>query len=101
MADTDEPAGPMAFAATFPPEARFAATAAEIAARLAAASGCAAEAADEVRIAVGAAFGEALALTAAAASGIDLTLRTGDAAFEADVACGGRALLHRSMARSS
>ena len=101
MAETDESTGPMAFTASFPPEERFAATAAEIAARLAASCGCAAEAADEVRTAVGAAFGEALTMAAAAAEGIDVTLRTADAAFEADVACGGRALLHCSKARPS
>jgi hypothetical protein len=99
MAEPDESTGPMAFTASFPPEERFAATAGEIAARLAAACGCAAEAADEIRNAVAAAFGEALAV--AAASGIDVALRTDDGAFEADVACGGRALLHCSKARSS
>jgi hypothetical protein len=101
MAEPDESTGPMAFTASFPPEERFAATAGEIAARLAAACGCGAEAADEIRNAVGAAFGEALALAVAAASGIDVALRTEDGAFEADVACGGRALLHCSKARSS
>jgi len=101
MAEPDESTGPMAFAANFPPEARFAPTAAEIAARLAGACGCTAEAADEIRAAVVAAFGAALALAPAAASGIDVTLRTGGAAFEADVACGGRSLLHCSKARSS
>jgi hypothetical protein len=91
----------MAFTANFPPEARFAPTAAEIAARLAGACGCAAETADEIRAAVVAAFGAALALAAAATSGIDVTLRAGGSAFEADVACGGHSLLHCSKARTS
>jgi hypothetical protein len=99
MAEPDESTGPMAFTASFPAEERFAATAGEIAARLAAACGCAAEAADEIRNAVGAAFGEALAN--ASPSGIDVTLRTDNGSFEADVACGGRALLHCSKTRSS
>jgi hypothetical protein len=99
MAETAESTGPMAFAASFPPEARFAATAAELAGRLAAACGCAADAAEEIRRAVDRAFGEALA--AAGASGIDVTLRTDDGAFEAGVACGGRAFLHCSRTRST
>jgi hypothetical protein len=101
MAGTDESTGPVAFSARFPPEDRFAATAAEIAGRLAAACGCAADAADEIRTAVSRAFGEALALEAAGASGIDVTLRADDGGFEADVACGGRALLHCSRTRAS
>jgi len=101
MTETAESTGPVAFAANFPPEARFAATAAELAGRLAAACGCAPEAAEEVRGAVNRAFGEALAPAAAGGNGIDVTLRTDDGAFEADVACGGRAILHCSKTRSA
>ena len=101
MSDTAEPIGPVAFAVSFPPEARFAATAGDLAARLASVCGCAPGAAEEVRGAVNRAFGEALASAAAGGSGIDVTLRTDDGAFEADVACGGRAILHCSKTRSS
>lgn len=101
MSETDESTGPMAFLASFPPDERFAATVGEIACRLAAACGCPAEAADEVRNAVSAAFGEAVPLAAASASDVDLALRTADGAFEAEVACGGRALLRCSKTRSS
>jgi hypothetical protein len=101
MSETAESTGPMAFAANFPPEERFTATAAELAGRLAAACGCAADAAEEIRGAVSRAFGEARALAAAGPSGIDVTLRTDDGAFEADVACGGRAVLHCSRTRSA
>jgi hypothetical protein len=99
MPETAESTGPMAFAANFPPEERFAATAAEIAGRLAVACGCAADAAEEIRGAVSRAFGEAMA--AAGSSGIDVTQRTDDGAFEADVASGGRAVLHCSRQRSA
>jgi hypothetical protein len=99
MTETAESTGPVAFAARFPPEERFAATAAEIAGRLASACGCAADAADEIRGEVSRAFGEAVA--APGASDIDVTLRTDDGAFEADVACGGRAILHCSKTRSA
>jgi hypothetical protein len=101
MTETAESTGPVAFAARFPPEARFAATVGELAARLAAACGCAPEAAEEVRGAVRGAFGEALASAAAGGHGIDVTLRTDDGAFEADIACGGRTLLHCSRTRSA
>jgi hypothetical protein len=60
MSETAQSIGPVAFAARFPPEERFVATAAEIAARLAAACGCAPEAAEEVRGAVSRAFSEAV-----------------------------------------
>ena len=100
MSETSDSTGPLAFAASFPPEARFAATAGELAARLASACGCAPEAAEEVRGAVNRAFGEALASAAAGGSGIDVTLRTDDGAFEADVTCAGRAVLHCSKTRS-
>jgi hypothetical protein len=101
MPETDESTGPTAFLASFPPEPRFAATAGEIACRLAAACGCPSADAEEVRNAVSAAFGEAVPLAAAGESDIDLALRTADDAFEAEVACGGRALLRCSKARSS
>jgi hypothetical protein len=99
MTETAESTGPVAFAARFPPEERFAATAAEIAGRRASACGCAADAADEIRGAVSRAFGEAVA--AAGAVDIDVTLRTDDGAFEADVTRGGRAILHCARTRST
>ena len=101
MTETAESTGPMAFAARFPPEARFAATAGELAAKLAASCGCAPEAAEQLRGAVNGAFAEALAPAAAGGHGIDVTLRTDNGAFEADVACGGRTLLHCSQTRSA
>jgi hypothetical protein len=99
MAETDEPAGPWTFAASFPPEERFVATAAELAARLASACGCEQHAAEEVRGAVGLAFSQALDAAADGTGGIDLTLRTGAGGFEADVACGGQVLLHCAKPR--
>lgn len=101
MTDAADTTGPMAFAASFPPDERFAATAAEIAARLASASGCASAAAEEIRGVVNAAFREALASAGAAGPGIDLTLKTSDGAFDADVACGGAAICHCSKPRSA
>ena len=101
MTETAESTGPVAFAARFPPEERFAVTAGELAGRLAAACGCRPEAAEEVRGAVNRAFGEALEPAAAGGNGIDVTLRTDDGAFEADVACGGQAILHCSKTRSA
>ena len=100
MADTDEPAGPAAFAASFPPEERFVATAAELATRLASNCGCSSEAVDDVRRAVSLAFSQALASAVAGGPGIDVTLRTGAGGFEADVTCGGQILLHCAKARS-
>jgi hypothetical protein len=100
MAEPDDSAGPAAFAASFPPEQRFVATAAELAARLASTCGCSAEAAEEVRGAVSRAFSQALASAVAGGPGIDVTLRTGAGGFEADVTCGGQILLHCAKARS-
>jgi hypothetical protein len=100
MIESADATGPVAFVASFPPDARFAATAAELAGRLASACGCEPGAADEVRGAVSAAFGQALALDPGGASVIDVALRTDDGAFEAEVACGGRTVLHCSKARS-
>jgi hypothetical protein len=101
MAETDATSGPMAFAASFPPEARFTATAAEIAARLAQAWGCGPDAAEDVRGAVSRAFGDAVAPAAAVGALIDVIFRADGGAFEADLASGGRALLHCSKARSA
>jgi hypothetical protein len=101
MTETAESTGPMAFAARFPPDARFAGMAGELAARLAGACGCAPGAAEQLRGAVSGAFGEALAPAAAGGHGIDVTLRTDNGAFEADVACGGQTLLHCSKTRSA
>ena len=94
MTESDEFSGPVVFEARFPPEARFAATAAGLAARLAAACGCAPRASEDVRDEVSRAFGEAQA--SAGGAGIDLTLRADRGAFEAELACGGRAFLHCS-----
>jgi hypothetical protein len=101
MADTEETPGPATFVASFPPEERFAATAAEIAARLATACGCAPEASEDVRGAVGRAFTEVLPSAAAGRRGIEVTLRSDERAFEADVACGGQAILHCTKARTA
>jgi hypothetical protein len=101
MTETADATGPVAFVASFPPDARFAATAAELAGRLASACGCAPDAAEEVRSEVRTAFGQALALEPGGASGVDLTLRTDNGAFEADVACEGRTILHCSRTRSA
>lgn len=101
MTETSEATGPLAFAARFPPEARFVATAAELAARLAAASGCAAAAAEDIRGTVQTAFQEALASASAPDAGIDLTLRAGDGVFEAELASGGAALCHCSKPRTA
>ena len=97
MTEPDAPTGPVAFAASFPPESRFAATAGEIAARLASVCGCAADVVDQVRDAVSRTFGEAVAAPGAAP--IDMTVRSEGATFEADMACDGRALLHCSKPR--
>ena len=96
MFETSETLAPLAFAASFPPEARFVATAAEIAGRLAASCGCSAEAAEEIRGAVHGAFLEVLAASAPGGACIDLTLLANDGVFDADVASGGAALCHCS-----
>jgi hypothetical protein len=101
MIEPPESAGPLAFAANFPPEERFAATAAEIAARLASASGCAPEAAEEIRGAVDGAFRSALASAGAGRPGIDVSFRTTNGSFDADVAFAGAALCHCSRPRSA
>jgi hypothetical protein len=101
MAELDDTIGPMAFAASFPPEERFAATAGEIAARLAAACGCASDAVDAVREAVCRTFGEAVAGAESGGHVIDVTVRSDGATFEADLACGGQALLHCAKPRSA
>jgi hypothetical protein len=101
MAEPDATTGPLAFAASFPPEERFAATAGELAARLAAACGCTSAAADDVRHEISRTFGEAIAGAASSGAAIDVTVRADGAAFEADLTCGGQALLHCSKPRSS
>lgn len=100
MTDTPESAGPLGFAANFPPDERFAATAGELGARLAAASGCAPDAADAIRDAVDAAFRIAVAAAGAGGSGVDVMFRTTGGAFDADVARGHDAFLHCSKPRS-
>jgi hypothetical protein len=99
MTDTDELPGPVAFAARFPPEERFGATAGKLAARLAEACGCTPEAAEEVRGDVRRAFGDAVASAGDGGDGVEITLRAADGTFEADVTCGGRALLHCTKTR--
>jgi hypothetical protein len=99
MSESDEFSGPVVFEARFPPDSRFAATAGELAARLAAACGCAPHATEEVRGDVSRAFGEALG--SAGGAGLDLTLRADRGAFEAELACDGRALLHCSKTPSA
>jgi hypothetical protein len=99
MAETDTAAGPLAFAATFPPEERFAATAAELAARLAVSAGCSPAAAEELRAAVDGAFRRVLASSRDARAAIDLTLKTADGVFDADLAAGGVGVFHCSRPR--
>lgn len=101
MAESTETTAPLAFAASFPPEERFVATAADLAGRLAASSGCAAGAVEEVRAAVLAAFGVALASAGPCGPCIDLTLHAEDGVFNADVASGGAAICHCSRPRTS
>ena len=101
MAETAETTGPLAFAASFPPDERFVAAAAEISARLAASYGCASEAAEEIRGAVQIAFRQALASPRPGGGDISLTLRGEDGVFDADVAAGGTALCHCSKPRTA
>jgi hypothetical protein len=98
MVETDRPTGPLAFTASFPPEERFASTAAELAARLAGSAGCPEPAAREVRAEVEAAFRAALSRGRANGASIDLCLRTSDSVFDADLTCGRVALLHCTRA---
>ena len=101
MAETIETTAPLAFAASFPPEDRFVATAAEIAGRLAASCGCSAEAAEQIRGAVQVAFREILASSAPDGACIDLTLVAHDGVFDADVASGGAPRCHCSRPRTA
>lgn len=101
MTETVESTSPLVFTASFPPEERFVATAAEIAARLAASCGCDPAAAGDIRGAVVGAFRQALAETAAGPRGVDLTLRAANGVFDADVAFGGAELCHCSRTRSA
>ena len=101
MTDPETATGPLAFAASFPPEERFAATAAEIAARLAAGAGCVSSVTEEIRGAVAVAFLGALAAAGRNGLPIEMTLRTTDGAFDADLTCGHAAVLHCSRPRSA
>jgi hypothetical protein len=101
MSDMDNPGGPLAFAASFPPDERYVPTAADLAARLASAAGCGEASAEEVRLEVGGAFRVALAGERPAGLSIDVSFRTFAASFEAELACGGERLLHCRRARSS
>ena len=101
MTDIAPSTGPLAFAASFPPEERFASTAGELAGRLAASAGCAEQAAGEIRGAVDAAFRQALADGGADGPDIELTLRTSDGTFDAALASGAVRVLHCSRACSA
>jgi hypothetical protein len=54
-----------------------------------------------VRDAVSRGFGEAVAGAASGGHVIEVTVRSDGAAFEADLACAGQALLHCSKSRSA
>ena len=101
MAETDGAPGPLAFAASFPPEERFASTAAELAARLAGSAGCVSEAAGEIRAAVAAAFRQAIANARPDGPAVELALRASDSSFSADVTCDGSSVLHWTRTRST
>ena len=101
MAETDPEPGPLAFAASFPPEEQYASTAADLAARLAASAGCVAQAAGEIRAAVAAAFREAVATSRSDGAPVELALRASDAAFSADVTRGGSSVLHWTRTRAT
>jgi hypothetical protein len=100
MVDTDSTPGPLAFAASFPPEERFAVTAAELAAKLAGSAGCVAQAAGEIRAAVESAFRRALSNVRPQGGTIDLDLRASDASFSADVTYDGASVLHWTRTRT-
>ncbi len=101
MADPEGAPGPLAFAASFPPDERFASTAAELAARLAGSAGCVAHAAGEVRAAVEAAFRQAVADAQPDRPAIEIALTASDASFTADVTCGGSSVLHWTRKRTT
>jgi hypothetical protein len=101
MTDTDTPGGPLALAASFPPDERYVPTAADLAAKLAAAAGCGEASAEEVRLEVDGAFRLALAGERPAGLSIDVSFRTSAASFEAELTCGSERLLHCRRARSA
>jgi hypothetical protein len=88
----DKSTGPLTFAASFSPDARFAPTAGDLAARFAQATGCGEAAIEEIREAVGKAF-EA-ALEADGAAGIELALRAAETSCATDLTCGACSYLH-------
>ena len=101
MTAMEKPGGPLAFAASFPPDARYAPTAADLAARLAAAAGCSEAGAEDVRLAVDGAFRVALSGDRPDGLSIEVSIQTSHAFFDADLSCGGERLLHCSRPRSA
>ena len=101
MTDMEKRGGPLALAASFPPDERYAPTAADLAARLAAAAGCGEAAAEDIRLAVDGAFRVALAGDRPDELSIEVSCRTSHAFFDADLSCGSERLLHCSRPRSA
>jgi anti-sigma regulatory factor (Ser/Thr protein kinase) len=101
MTDMENPGGPLAFAASFPPDERYAPTAADLAARLAAAAGCGEAAAEDFRLVVDEAFRAVLAGDRPVQLSIDVSFRASAASFDADLSCGSERLLHCSRPRSA
>jgi hypothetical protein len=99
MIDTETPSGPLAFAASFPPDERYVPMAADLAARLAASAGCGEAAAGDFRLAVAGAFRVALAGERPDDARIGVSLRTSHASFDVDLTCGRETLLHCSRPR--
>jgi hypothetical protein len=99
MTDSEQPGGPLTFAASFPPDERYAPMAADLAVKLAASAGCGEAAAEEFRLAVDEAFRQTLGGAQPDGPRIELSLRTSDASFDADLTCGGTSVLHCSRPR--
>jgi hypothetical protein len=101
MPHMEKSTAPLDFSASFPADARFAPTAAELAAKLAQATGCAEGDSQDLRLAVDGAFQRALsgAPVNGASASIDLVLRSTDASFATDLTCGDRTLLHVTHSR--
>jgi hypothetical protein len=101
MTSAETPGGPLAFAASFPPDERYVPTAADLAARLAAGAGCGEAAAEEIRLAVAGAFRLALAVGRPDGLAIEVSFRTSGASFDADLTRGTETLLHCSRSLSA
>ena len=101
MSDMDNSSGPLAIAASFPPDEQYVPAAAELAAKLAAAAGCGEASAQEVRVAVEGAFRLALAGERPAGPAIEVSFHTSGASFDAELTCGSERLLHCRQARSA